>query len=263
MRVLALAAATEMGSNTRSEFLLQILAIEPEVSTSSPKPTAVHVPEHDVDYVIDSYSDDCGDAAKIEQQGRVAAPMLIAATDLNIGSRQADIACRRLEGLVIPRPPLQRADKLRTRSSQAEAPQERAGTVSLRDHPARDGSHAGVESGQRSTTFGDAAIFDKAKLRIFRGGLRHASEDGCSAPIRVSRRGQPSACKGGRDVGRYGTSNAYVGRCPASGFEGSDINVDRRYRLRPRTAPGLAAMADRVALDYSLCTVPEPGTARC
>jgi hypothetical protein len=66
LRVLALAAATDMGSNTPIEFLLENLAIElmtlyiiPEVELRQP------LPEHDIAIVIASDSEDCRDALRM------------------------------------------------------------------------------------------------------------------------------------------------------------------------------------------------------
>jgi hypothetical protein len=66
LRVLALAAATDMGSNTPIEFLLENPAIElmtlyviPEVELPRP------LPEHDIAIVIASDSEDCRDALRM------------------------------------------------------------------------------------------------------------------------------------------------------------------------------------------------------
>jgi glutathione synthase/RimK-type ligase-like ATP-grasp enzyme len=66
LRVLALAAATDMGSNTPIEFLLENPAIElmtlyviPEVEMPRP------LPEHDIAIVIASDSEDCRDALRM------------------------------------------------------------------------------------------------------------------------------------------------------------------------------------------------------
>src|SRR3984885_7420639 len=65
LRVLALAAATDMGSNTPIEFLLEESGIEllmlyviPEVELPAP------LPDHDIAIVIASDSEDCRDALR-------------------------------------------------------------------------------------------------------------------------------------------------------------------------------------------------------
>src|SRR6202161_1250223 len=79
LRVLALAAATDMGSNTPIEFLLEESGIEllmlyviPEVELPAP------LPDHDVAIVIASDSEECRDALEIIEQAaaRWPRPML-------------------------------------------------------------------------------------------------------------------------------------------------------------------------------------------
>ena len=92
LRVLALAAATDMGSNTPIEFLLEDSAIElttlyviPEAELPDP------LPDHDIAIVVASDSEDCRDAlAKIEGNPELAAAAAQSATPRRQpGSRQA------------------------------------------------------------------------------------------------------------------------------------------------------------------------------
>src|SRR5271165_501034 len=68
LRVLALAAATDMGSNTPIEFLLEESGIELKMLYVIPEAELpVPLPEHDIAIVIASDSEDCRDAlAKID-----------------------------------------------------------------------------------------------------------------------------------------------------------------------------------------------------
>ena len=78
LRVLALAAATDMGSNTPIEFLLEDSAIElrtlyviPEAELPEP------LPDHDIAIVVASDSEDCRDAlAKIRAMPNWPRPLL-------------------------------------------------------------------------------------------------------------------------------------------------------------------------------------------
>jgi hypothetical protein len=65
LRVLALAAATDMGSNTPIEFLLEESGIELMVLYVIPeRELPVPLPEHDIAIVIASDSEDCRDALR-------------------------------------------------------------------------------------------------------------------------------------------------------------------------------------------------------
>jgi hypothetical protein len=100
LRVLALAAATDMGSNTPIEFLLQEQAIElmtlyvlPQVELSAP------LPEHDVAIVIASDSEDCRDA--LHGIDRVAArwPRPLLNPPRLVGNLDRDKLHRLLDGI--------------------------------------------------------------------------------------------------------------------------------------------------------------------
>ena len=93
LRVLALAAAIDMGGNTPIEFLLEHSAIELQTlyvvaGVDLPEP----LPEHDVAIVIASDSEECRDALAQDRPGRgalAAAAAQSAAARRQSGSRQA------------------------------------------------------------------------------------------------------------------------------------------------------------------------------
>jgi hypothetical protein len=100
LRVLALAAATDMGSNTPIEFLLQGQAIElmtlyvlPQVELSA------SLPEHDVAIVIASDSEDCRDA--LHRIDRIAArwPRPLLNPPRLVGNLDRDKLHRLLDGI--------------------------------------------------------------------------------------------------------------------------------------------------------------------
>jgi glutathione synthase/RimK-type ligase-like ATP-grasp enzyme len=97
LRVLALAAATDMGSNTPIEFLLENPAIElmtlyviPEVELPRP------LPEHDIAIVIASDSEDCRDALRMIDDVAANWPRLL----LNPPHRVCNLDRDKLHGLL-------------------------------------------------------------------------------------------------------------------------------------------------------------------
>jgi hypothetical protein len=106
LRVLALAAATDMGSNTPIEFLLEESGIEllmlyviPEVDLPAP------LPDHDIAIVIASDSEDCRDALrKIDEAAARWPRPLLNPPELvcNLDRDKLHQLLRDIEGLVIP-----------------------------------------------------------------------------------------------------------------------------------------------------------------
>jgi len=106
LRVLALAAPTDMGSNTPIEFLLEESAIElmvlyvvPGVELPAP------LPDHDVAIVIASDSEDCRDALRKVDAAAPRWPRPLLNTPALVGGLDRDKLHRLLdgiEGLTIP-----------------------------------------------------------------------------------------------------------------------------------------------------------------
>ena len=106
LRVLALAAATDMGSNTPIEFLLEESGIEllmlyviPEVELPAP------LPDHDVAIVIASDSEDCRDALRKIDEAAARWPRPLLNPPRLVGNLDRDKLhqlLRGIEGLDIP-----------------------------------------------------------------------------------------------------------------------------------------------------------------
>ena len=100
LRVLALAAATDMGSNTPIEFLLEESGIElmtlyviPEVELPEP------LPDHDIAIVIASDSEDCRDALRRIDQAASKWPRPILNPPRLVGNLDRDKLHRLLDGI--------------------------------------------------------------------------------------------------------------------------------------------------------------------
>jgi len=106
LRVLALAAATDMGSNTPIEFLLEESGIEllmlyviPEVELPAP------LPDHDIAIVIASDSEDCRDALRKIDEAEARWPRPLLNPPALVGNLDRDKLhqlLRGIEGLDIP-----------------------------------------------------------------------------------------------------------------------------------------------------------------
>jgi hypothetical protein len=100
LRVLALAAATDMGSNTPIEFLLEESGIElmmlyviPEAELPSP------LPEHDIAIVVASDSEDCRAALRKIDDATPNWPRPLLNPPRAVGSLDRDKLCRLLDGI--------------------------------------------------------------------------------------------------------------------------------------------------------------------
>lgn len=106
LRVLALAAATDMGSNTPIEFLLEDSGIELMVLYVIPEAgLPVPLPDHDIAIVIASDSDDCRDALRTIEAATARWPRPLLNPPALVGSLDRDKLYRLLsgiEGLAIP-----------------------------------------------------------------------------------------------------------------------------------------------------------------
>lgn len=199
LRVLALAAATDMGSNTPIEFLLEDLAFELMVLYVVPEAgLPASLPDHDVAIVIASDSEDCRDVLSIIDRAAARWPRpLLNPPDL-VGNLDRDKLHRLIggiDGVVIP-PTLPFS---RTELSLASPAIEAGGLMGvafpLIVRPR--GSHAGVglariENAAALVRYLDARAEDDFFVAPF---IDYSSEDGLFRKYRVVFvDGTPYAC---------------------------------------------------------------------
>jgi hypothetical protein len=258
MRVLALAASTDMGSNTPIEFLLEDSGIELMVlyvtsGTELPAP----LPAHDVAIVIASDSDDCRDALrKIEAAApRWPRPLLNPAN--LIGNLDRDKLHRLLtgiEGLVIPATICSTREQLSRAARSTEGLAEIAGDLAFPVIVRPRGSHAGVGLAKIDDRSAMQRYLDTSEAQEFFVApfVDYASEDGLFRKFRVVFiDGQPYACHmaiaGRWDIWylNAGMSGDAAKRLEEQTFMAT---FDIAFASRHRTA--LAVMAARVGLDY-------------
>ena len=258
LRVLALAAATDMGSNTPIEFLLEESGIELMVLyVIGDAELPVPLPAHDVAIVIASDSEDCRDALRKIDAAAPRWPRPLLNPPALVGSLDRDKLHRLLsdiEGLTIP-PTL-----VVTRERLAEA----AETAGVLTDIAEDlcfpvivrprGSHAGS---------GLARIDDAEAMARYLGGrekelffisrfVDYSSEDGLFRKYRVVFvDGRPYACHMAiADRWDIWYLNAGMSASAAKRLEEEtfmrtfDIGFGRRHQA------ALAAVSDRIGLDY-------------
>jgi hypothetical protein len=148
LRVLALAAATDMGSNTPIEFLLEESGIElmtlyvvPEVELPEP------LPDHDVAIVIASDSEDCRDALRRIDSAAARWPRPLLNPAHLVGNLDRDRLhglLRGIEGLEIPATTAVTRGQLSELSQSSLAPADIAADLAFPAIVRPRGSHAGV-----------------------------------------------------------------------------------------------------------------------
>ncbi len=258
LRVLALAAAIDMGGNTPIEFLLQDSGIELRTlyvigGTELPAP----LPDHDVAMVIASDSAECRDALRIIDKVAARWPRPMLNPPRLIGHLDRDKLHRLLsgiEGLDIPatmavtRPRL--SELVRSVIGLADIAAGLAFPIIIRPR----GSHAGV---------GLAKVDDRAALDRYLETrpepeffiarfVDYANEDGLFRKYRVAFiDSRPYACHmaiaGRWDIWylNAGMSESAEKRLEEETFMRTfDIGFARRHRA------ALASLADRIGLDY-------------
>jgi hypothetical protein len=255
LRVLALAAATDMGSNTPIEFLLEESGVEllmlyviPEVELPTP------LPEHDVAIVIASDSEDCRAAlCKIDAALSHWPRPLLNPPD-RIGNLDRDKLYRLLIGLegleipvtlAVPREQLwQFATALETIASELAFP------VIIRPR----GSHAGVGLAKIDDATALLAYVAASSAQEFFVSrfVDYASEDGLFRKYRVVFvDGEPYACHMAiADRWDIWYLNADMSNSASKRLEEEtfmqtfDIGFGRRHRT------ALTGLAERIGLDY-------------
>ena len=258
LRVLALAAAIDIGGNTPIEFLLEgsgieLLTLYAIAGTELPAP----LPDHDVAIVIASDSEECRDALGIID--RVAArwprPMLNPPRLVcNLDRDKLHGLLRGIEGLDIPATACatrsQLSELARSNISPADIAAELRFPIIVRPR----GSHAGVGLAR----IGDPAMIDRylaerPEQEFFVARfVDYANEDGLFRKYRVVIvDGRPYACHMAiADRWDIWYLNAGMADSASKRLEEADFmrTFDDGFAVRHQHA--LAAMADRIGLDY-------------
>jgi len=258
MRVLALAAATDMGGNTPIEFLLEESGIELMVLyVISEAELPVPLPDHDIAIVIASDSDDCRDALRKIEAAMPRWPRPLLNPPQRISNLDRDKLHRLLagiEGLAIPATICVAREQLSLASQSVGALAEIANDLVFPVIVRPRGSHAGV---------GLAKIDDVAAMQFYLEAseaqefflssfVDYSGEDGLFRKYRVVFvDGQPYACH----MAIAGRWDIWYLNAGMSGDAGKRLEeetfmstFDIAFGRRHQTA--LAAMARRLGLDY-------------
>jgi hypothetical protein len=258
LRVLALAAAIDMGGNTPIEFLLEESGIELlTIYVIAGVELPVPLPDHDVAVVIASDSEECRDAlAKIDRMApRWPRPMLNPPRLVgNLDRDKLHQLLRRIEGLDIPATVsvtrTQLSDVAQSNLPLADIAAELQFPIIVRPR----GSHAGV---------GLAKVDDRAAIALYLGErleqeffvsrfVDYANDDGLFRKYRiVFIDGRPYACHMAiADRWDIWYLNAGMSDSAAKRLEEETFmrTFDIGFARRHQTA--LTAMADRIGLDY-------------
>jgi hypothetical protein len=258
LRVLALAAATDMGSNTPIEFLLEESGIEllmlyviPEVDLPAP------LPEHDIAIVIASDSEDCRDALrKIDEAAPRWPRPLLNPPELvcNLDRDKLHQLLRGIEGLIIPATVAvtraQLANVARSGLSFADIAAELELPVILRPR----GSHAGVGLAKLDDRAAiDRYLAERNEQEFFVSRfVNYASEDGLFRKYRVVFvDGRPYACHMAiADRWDIWYLNAGMSDNAAKRLEEETFMRTFDFGFARRHQYALACLADRIGLDY-------------
>ena len=258
LRVLALAAATDMGSNTPIEFLLEESGIEllmlyviPEVDLPAP------LPEHDIAIVIASDSEDCRDALrKIDEAAPRWPRPLLNPPELvcNLDRDKLHQLLRGIEGLIIPATVAvtraQLANVARSGLSFADIAAELELPVILRPR----GSHAGVGLAKLDDRASiDRYLAERNEQEFFVSRfVNYASEDGLFRKYRVVFvDGRPYACHMAiADRWDIWYLNAGMSDNAAKRLEEETFMRTFDFGFARRHQSALACLADRIGLDY-------------
>jgi hypothetical protein len=258
LRVLALAAPTDMGSNTPIEFLLEEAAIELMVLYVIPGvELPVPLPDHDVAIVIASDSEDCRDALRKIDAAAPCWPRPLLNPPVLVGSLDRDKLHRLLdgiEGLTIPATLVVTRERLEEAARVAEMLGDIAEGLAFPVIVRPRGSHAGnglarVDDGAALARYLDQQEGDLFFISRF---VDYASADGLFRKYRVVFvDGHAYACHMAiAERWDIWYLNAGMMESAAKRLEEEtfmctfDIGFGRRHQS------ALNAMADRVGLDY-------------
>jgi hypothetical protein len=258
LRVLALAAAIDMGGNTPIEFLLEESGIELlTLYVIAGAELPVPLPDHDIAIVIASDSEECRDALRIIDRAAARWPRPMLNLPRLVGNLDRDKLHRLLdgiEGLDIPATaPVSRAqlsDVARSNLLLADIAAELRFPVIVRPR----GSHAGVglaKLDDRAAT--DSYLAERPEQEFFVSRfVDYANDDGLFRKYRiVFVDGRPYACHMAiADRWDIWYLNAGMAFSESKRLEEENFmrTFERGFAVRHRVA--LAAMADRVGLDY-------------
>ena len=255
LRVLALAAAIDMGGNTPIEFLLEdsgieLLTLYVVAGAELPLP----LPDHDIAIVVASDSEECRDALRIIDRAAARWPRPILNLPRLVGNLDRDKLhglLNGIEGLDIPATAsLSRAQLSDVARWKLWFADELQFPIIVRPR----GSHAGVGLAKLDDR---AAIVrylaERPELEFFVSRfVYYANDDGLFRKYRiVFVDGRPYACHMAiADRWDIWYLNAGMALSESKRLEEEDFmrNFDSGFAVRHRAA--LAAMADRVGLDY-------------
>jgi glutathione synthase/RimK-type ligase-like ATP-grasp enzyme len=258
LRVLALAAATDIGSNTPIEFLLSESAIElmtlfvmPDIELPAP------LPDHDIAIVIASDSEDSRDALrKIERAAaRWPQPLLnLPHLVRNLDRDKLHRSLGGIEGLEIPATVGVSRAQLLAMSCAARAPAEFAGELAFPMIVRPRGSHAGAGLAKADDVVALARYLRERQEQEFFVSrfVDYANDDGLFRKYRlVFIDGKPYACHLAiADRWDIWYLNAGMSQSASKRREEENFmrGFDREFARRHATA--LAQLAARVGLDY-------------
>jgi len=258
LRVLALAAATDMGSNTPIEFLLEESGIELMVlyvigEAELPMP----LPDHDIAIVIASDSEDCREALRKIDAAAPSWPRPLLNPPHLIGSLDRDKLHRLLDGidgLTIPATLVVTRERLLDVVLSPDEISDIAADLAFPVIVRPRGSHAGSGLAKIDDVADLASYLDGRQEDLFfiSGFVDYSSEDTLFRKYRVVLvDGQPYACHMAiADRWDIWYLNAGMSHSAAKRLEEEtwmrtfDIGFGRRHRT------ALTAMADRIGLEY-------------
>jgi hypothetical protein len=258
LRVLALAAAIDMGGNTPIEFLLEESGIELKTLYVIPGiALPLPLPDHDVAIVIASDSDECREALRIidKMAPRWPRPMLNAPR--RVCHLDRDKLHRLLQGVVgldIPATlgarSAQLADVARGKLSPADIAAELAFPLIVRPR----GSHAGVGLAKLDDRAAiDSYLAERTEQEFFVSRfVNYANEDGLFRKYRVVFvAGKPYACHMAiADRWDIWYLNAGMSDSAPKRLEEETFMRIFDFGFARRHAAALAGMAERIGLDY-------------
>jgi hypothetical protein len=255
LRVLALAAATDMGSNTPIEFLLEesgvelmVLYVVPEAGLPAP------LPNHDVAIVIASDSEDCRDALRVIDQAAPRWPRPLLNPPKLVCNLDRDKLCHLLhgiDGLEIPATiPVTRAQLLQPPASAGAAAGIGAFPIIVRPR----GSHAGVGLARIDHHEAMAHYLDQRPQEEFFVSrfVDFSSDDGLFRKYRVVFvDGEPYACHMAI-ADRWDIWYLNAGMSADAGKRLEEETFMRTFDIgfARRHHAALAGMADRIGLEY-------------
>lgn len=270
LRVLALAAATDMGGNTPIEFLLEASGIEvttlyvlPDIELPSP------LPDHDVAIVIASDSEDCRDALRRIGEAAVRwprpllnAPQFVAYLDRDKLHRVLD----GVAGLQMPRTVGVSRAQLLDISNAALAPGDIAGDLSFPLIVRPRGSHAGKGLAKIDDGIALARYLAERQEQDFfiSRFVDYAGEDGLFRKYRLAFvDGRAYACHMAI-AGRWDIwyLNAGMSQSAAKRLEEESFMRTFDVGFAHRHAAALAGIATRIGLDYFIVDCAETRDGR-